>query len=87
MSNLQESPGFIRGEGVKVCPTPEKVIYRSKFAALVARDEIERDNGIDLGLKSYPCCGHWHLGHRHKNTLNRWNQNQSSRRNAARRRR
>jgi hypothetical protein len=54
------------------CPTPEKIPHRSKYAAIVARDELERVKGIDLGLKPYPCNGHWHLGHRHKPTPSAW---------------
>lgn len=48
------------------CPTPEKQVHRSQRAALKARDSLECDRGIDLGLKPYRCGGHWHLGHQHK---------------------
>ena len=50
------------------CASPEKHRHRSQRAALKARDELERDKGIDLGLRPYRCGDHWHLGHKHKTT-------------------
>lgn len=49
------------------CPHPEKYKHVSAAAALAARDSLERERGIDLGLRPYRCvCGSWHLGHRGK---------------------
>lgn len=46
------------------CPHPEKVAHGSFNAALRARDSLETERGIDLGLRPYRCeCGAWHLGH------------------------
>jgi len=72
---------------VSGCQTPEKIPHRSKYAALVARDELERTKGIDLALKPYPCCGHWHLGHSKKSTYARWTKTKRLSRNTPRRKR
>lgn len=58
------------------CPHPEKQRHATKRAALKARDSLERERGIDLGLIAYRCDDHWHLGHRHKR--NRWERKYSA---------
>lgn len=52
---------------MKSCPTPQKHRHRDRAAAVKARDALERDQGIDLGLEPYRCpCAAWHLGHKRK---------------------
>lgn len=48
------------------CPYPEKQRHKSFPAALAARDSLEAERGIDLGLRPYRCGDHWHLGHKSK---------------------
>lgn len=48
------------------CPHPEKQRHRSFTAALKARDHLEANEGIDIGLRPYRCEDHWHLGHQQK---------------------
>jgi hypothetical protein len=65
------------------CPHPEKHRHASFRAALKARDELESDKGIDLGLRPYRCDDHWHLGHKSKPTAERWLAGMARRRKAA----
>lgn len=45
------------------CPHPEKVAHATEAAALKALASLEAARGIDVAIRAYPCCGHWHLGH------------------------
>lgn len=52
---------------MSACPHPEKQRHHNRAAATKARDSLERDKGIELGLEPYRCtCGAWHLGHKRK---------------------
>lgn len=48
------------------CLHPEKQRHPSWRAALKARDHLEANEGVDIGLRPYRCGEHWHLGHRTK---------------------
>lgn len=51
------------------CPTPQKIAHDSMAAAIVHREKLEIEHGIDLTLKPYLCtCGKWHIGHQTRHT-------------------